>query len=209
MRLLWCHTALLVVCIGPPAAAAPTPTGRSLYGPCVVCHQPNAWGSPDGFIPSLAAQQRRYLERQITAFRLGMRVDMAMQLVSAHAKLKGRDNIRAVASYLSALPANPAPVKGSGEQLPLGQETYQHICAACHGPSGQGQAANRVPRIAAQHFPYVRRQIDVAGDLHRDYAPPEMTGAMQSMTDMQRDAVADYVSRLNTDAIPAGSRRAE
>jgi hypothetical protein len=33
-------------------AAPPVHDGKALYGPCVVCHQPNAWGSPDGRIPS-------------------------------------------------------------------------------------------------------------------------------------------------------------
>jgi cytochrome c553 len=186
-----------LLCLGSnQAVEAAASSGRHLYAPCVVCHQPSAGGSTDGLIPGLAGQQKRYLAKQLAAFRSGVRVDPAMQVVAEHPKFSDQSTIDSIAEYLAALDANPNPVKGSGEHLRVGQETYTHICAACHGIDGRGEAANRVPRIAGQHYPYVRRQIDSAADLHRDFAPPEMTSALRGMTDSQRDAVADYVSRL-------------
>ena len=120
------------------AHAAPM-DGKRLYAPCVVCHQPNAWGSPDGAIPNLAGQQSRYLERQLAVFRAGARVDTAMQVVAAHPTFGDQHNIVTLANYLSDLDANPNPVKGSGDHLRVGQELYAHICAACHGVEGKGQ----------------------------------------------------------------------
>jgi len=61
---------------------------------------------------------------------------------------------------------------------------------------GGGAAANRVPRIAGQHFPYLRRQIEAAGNLHKDFAPPEMNAALRGTGAQERDALADYISRL-------------
>ncbi len=176
--------------------AQATPSGSRLYSACVSCHQPSAWGSPDGTIPSLAGQQDRYLEKQLALFRSGARVDLAMQVVSAHPQFGNHEEIVALSRYLSRLEPNPHPVKGSGEHLRLGQETYTHICAACHGATGLGQAANRVPRIAAQQYPYLRQQIEAAALLHKDLAPPEMTSALRSMSSAQKDALADYISRL-------------
>src|SRR5450631_3910640 len=67
--------ALLILTIFGVAQAAPLPSdGSRLYAPCGVCHQPNAWGSPDGTIPNLAGQQKRYLEQQLALFRSGARV---------------------------------------------------------------------------------------------------------------------------------------
>ena len=63
---------------------------------------------------------------------------------------------------------------------------------------GQGEAANRVPRIAGQHFPYLRQQIEAAAGLHKEIAPPEMTAALRGMSPEERDALADYISRLGT-----------
>lgn len=182
--------------LGAAHAAPSLEEGSRLYAPCGVCHAPKAWGSMDGAIPNLAGQQRRYLEKQLAVFRSGARVDPAMQVVAAHSTLGNQHEVAALADYLSGLDPNPNPVNGSGEHLRVGQELYTHICAACHGADGQGQSANRVPRIAGQHYPYLRRQIEAAADLHKDLAPPEMTSALRGMRPTEKDALADYISRL-------------
>jgi cytochrome c553 len=198
-RQSWAHLLKVVPTLAMVGVAQGAPTvseGSHLYRPCVVCHQPNAWGSPDGAIPSLAGQQERYLERQLALFRSGARVDTAMQIVTAHPSVSSQDDIIALASYLTALDPNPNPVIGSGKHLRVGQELYAHICTACHGVAGQGEAANRVPRIAGQHYPYLQQQIEAAATLHKDLAPPEMTSALRSMRPQEKDALADYISRL-------------
>jgi cytochrome c553 len=196
------RTILVMTLIGSAQAAPTASDGSRLYAPCVVCHQPNAWGSPDGSIPNLAGQQKRYLEMQLKLFASGARVDAAMQVVTAHPKSADQSDFSALSSYLSALAWNPAPAKGAGEHLRVGQELYTHICVACHGSDGRGQASNRVPRIAGQHYPYLRRQVEEAARLHRDLAPPEMTSALRGMREPEKDALADYVSRLgNADAL--------
>jgi cytochrome c553 len=193
---------LTLATFGVAQAAPSISDGSRLYTPCVVCHQPNAWGSPDGAIPNLAGQQERYLEKQLALFRSGARVDTAMQVVTAHQTFSNQDDILALAHYLSGLDANPNPITGSGEHLRVGQELYAHICAACHGVAGRGEQGNRVPRIAGQHYPYLRRQIEAAADLHKDLAPPEMTSALRGMRPQEKDALADYISRLgNSEAL--------
>ncbi len=123
-------------------------------------------------------------------------MDPAMQTVAAHPALGDAHNVAVLAKYLSGLAANPNPVQGSGRDLGPAEEMYAHICAACHGADGRGDAGNRVPRIAGQHYPYLRRQIEDAADLHKDLAPPEMTSALRGMRPHDRDVLADYVSRL-------------
>jgi cytochrome c553 len=202
------RTILVMTLIGSAQAAPAASVGSRLYAPCVVCHQGNAWGSTDGSIPNLAGQQKRYLATQLDLFASGARVDVAMQVVTEHPKSADHSDFAALSSYLSALPWNSGPVIGSGEHLRVGQEIYTHICAACHGPDGRGQASNRVPRIAGQHYPYLRRQVDEAARLHRDLAPPEMTSAVRGMREPEKDALADYVSRLgNADALVDPERR--
>lgn len=185
-----------------PTASADAGSSRA-YAPCSVCHAPQGWGSPDGNIPSLAGQQKKYLEKQLAAFRFGVRVDEAMQLVTAHPALQDHRHIASLAGYLSALEVNPHPVTGSGEHLRVGQEIYTHICAACHRSDGAGDSLNAVPRIAGQQYPYLRRQIEQAAEVHRDAAPPEMTSALRGMHDQEKDALADYASRLGVSSVPA------
>ena len=187
---------LLMMAMASVAPASPSISGERLYAPCVVCHQPSAWGSLDGAIPNLAGQWKRYLEKQLAVFRSGARVDTAMNIIAAHVTFDDPHNMATVANYLSKLESNPKPVRGSGEHLRLGQEIYTHICAACHGANGGGTAANRVPRIARQHYPYLQRQIEAGAALHKDLAPPEMTSALRGMGPQEKDALADYISRL-------------
>ena len=204
-RQCWVHlakAALVMAIVGVAQAAAANSDGSRLYRPCVVCHQPNAWGSRDGAIPGLAGQQERYLQRQLALFRSGARVDTAMQIVTAHPSVSNQDDIIALAVYLSALEPNPNPVKGSGTHLRVGQELYTHICAACHGVAGEGEAGNRVPRFDGQSYPHLKRQIEGAAALHKDLAPPQRTSALSSMRPQEEDALADYISRLgNSEAL--------
>lgn len=168
-----------------------------LYAPCVVCHQPNAWGSLDGSIPNLAGQKEHYLAGQIASFRSGARASTAMRLVSAHSRVRDPGNVSALAAYLAALDMNPKPVTGSGEHLRLGQEIYNHLCARCHEFDGRGGDELGVPRIAGQHYPYLRRQIEEVALVHRDVVPVEMSVILRNIRPHEKDAVADYISRLN------------
>jgi cytochrome c553 len=188
-------------------AAQPTPDPSRLYAPCVVCHQLNAWGTSDGNIPNLAGQQKHYLEKQLARFRSGARVDTAMQVVAIHPTISNQStDLVALATYLSRLDTNPHPLAGSGEHLQAGLETYTHICAACHGADGRGGEGSSVPRLTGQHYPYLRRQIEAAAELHKELSPPEMTSALRGMPAPAKDALADYISRLGTsEALLGGS----
>src|SRR5271157_5799522 len=95
------QAALSLALVGAAQAAPSMSDGRRLYAPCAVCHEPNAWGSPDGTIPNLAGQQRQYLEKQLALFRSGARVDTAMQVVAAHETFSNKQNIVALANYLA------------------------------------------------------------------------------------------------------------
>jgi len=199
--------ALMLVIVSAAQAAPALTDGSRLYAPCVPCHQPNAWGSPDGEIPNLAGQRKRYLEKQLSVFRSGARIDTAMQIVTAHSSFNNKNNSIALADYLSGLDANPKPVNGSGAHLSVGQELFAHICAACHGVDGRGELNNPAPRIAGQHYPYLRRQIEEGASLHKDLAPPEMTSALRGMSAQEKDAIADFISRLgNLETRPNSDR---
>lgn len=188
---------LLVSMISTLVNTAPShASDRQFYGPCVPCHGPNGWGSVDGKVPNIAGQHRRYLEQQLALFKNGARIDVAMQLFAAHPRLSDRENVAAIARYLADLEPNPNPVQGPGAHLRLGLETYVRLCSGCHGSAGQGDAGNRIPRIAGQHYPYLQRQIEAVARLHERIAPPEMAVTLAGMSAAQRDSLADYLSRL-------------
>ncbi len=190
-------TLIAALTISPAVAEiAPARSARSLYSGCIACHQIQGWGTSDGNIPNIAGQHPRYVERQIRQFRTGARVDDAMQIVTAHPNFSDPISIRSLAHYISELAPNPSPLLGPGEGLAGAAETYARICAACHGVDGEGNNGQGVPRLAGQQFPYLFRQIKAAAQLHREMAPPEMASALRGRTDSQKQALADYISRL-------------
>lgn len=178
-------------------SATPVHDGKGLYAPCVVCHQPNAWGSPDGRIPNLAGQGEGYLANQISAFRSGARTGTAMHIVSAHSRFSDPSDVTALAEYLSALDMNPKPVVGSGKNLRLGQEIYAYICSSCHGFNGESGQKGNVPRIAQQHYPYLRRELRDIARLHRKVSNAGEDLVLGRLSAVGKDAVADYISRLS------------
>ena len=188
---------------------ASPPTGASeasrLYAPCAACHAAEAWGSLDGRVPSLAGQRRQYLETRIALFQSAATVDTASQHVGFHPAFDNQQKIVMLAQYLSALPVNPQPVEGGGDNLQVGRELNDRICAGCHSTGGKENPDNPAPRIAGQQYPYLRRRIEEGAALRVDLAPPEMTGALRGMTKAQQDAVADYLSRAP--AMPGAPER--
>ena len=199
-----CLQVLLSIALTVAHAGSPTTDGKHLYAPCVVCHQPNARGSPDGRIPNLAGQWEGYLAEQIRSFRSGARTGTAMHVVSAHPRFGDPSDVTALARYLSALDRNPRPIVGSGKNLRLGQEIYTYICANCHGSYGDGSAKGNAPRIAKQHYPYLRRQISDIGGLHRKISNAGEDLVLGRLTTTGKDAVADYISRLDESEAPMG-----
>jgi cytochrome c553 len=67
-----------------------------LIPPCVTCHGQNGQGL--GEVPRIAGQHKDYLNSQLQAFMLGIRVGTPM---NSHAWAMTREQVRAVAAFLS------------------------------------------------------------------------------------------------------------
>jgi cytochrome c oxidase subunit 2 len=61
----------------------------------------------------------------------------------------------------------------------LGQAMYA-VCAACHGPNGEGNVALNAPRLAGQEDWYVRRQITYWKQGIRGTHPGDLYGAQMA-----------------------------
>lgn len=67
-------------------------------------------------------------------------------------------------------------------------------CMACHAADGGGQAAAGFPRLAGLPQAYLRKQLDDFANGSRVNAT--MQPVASGLTDAERDAVADYYSKL-------------
>jgi cytochrome c553 len=108
----------------------------------------------------------------------------------------GPQAVADVAGYIDTLEISTAGGKGPGDRLELGAKLYRENCARCHGADGEGDAAAFVPRIQAQHYKYLLRQLEWIREGRRRNANPEMAAQIEDFSDEELGAVVDYVSRL-------------
>ncbi len=195
LRALAAGSLLAWACGAHAQASASSLDGRSLYGACVVCHQPNADGSPDGAIPSLAGQRRGYLLEQLRGFGTRERRAPGMDVVAAHSTFRDPERMLALADYLAALPPNRHPVRGPAEVDAAGAHLYRARCAGCHGVRGRGVGA-QLPVLACQHYPYLRRRLDVLPAAHGKPPAPAIEAAAAILPPRSKDALAAYISHL-------------
>ncbi|WP_342131546.1 cytochrome c [Hydrogenophaga sp. OTU3427] len=115
------------------------------------------WYAPSLNAPQEAGVQNWPLDHIVALFRDGRapggQVTGPMAEVVLHSTQHWReDELRAMASYLKALPrvdlAQPAPAaKPASRTLELGAQLYGNLCASCHGERGEG-IANAYPALA-------------------------------------------------------------
>ena len=170
--------------------------GEQLFLGCVACHATDGGGSEQGDAPAIAGQYRGVLIRQLVDFRHARRWDVRMEGVADRHHLQMPQDLADVASYVAALPVRPTTDKGDGELVLHGGAVYSELCARCHGPAAAGSESQRIPRLAAQSYQYLLRQMYYTVDNRR----PNLAGVHVAMFKrFDRDefvGVADYLSRL-------------
>jgi len=169
--------------------------GEQAFISCRGCHRAQALGRPDGSYPRLAGQHDTVLIKQLTDMQAGRRANAKMLPFADHGVLDTRD-IADIASYLTRLPVPADNGKGPGTDLATGQAQYDQLCASCHGPRGEGDAAKFYPRVSGQHFKYLLREIVDIRDGRRNNGDPRMIEVTRGLPDPVLTSIADYMSRL-------------
>jgi cytochrome c553 len=196
------------------ASAVPMPVGniadgKTAYAVCAVCHLENAAGRPDGIFPQLASQHASVIYRQISDTRDKRRSNPVMCPFTV--TLTDPQAFADLAVYIESLPLPLDNGKGPGVDYAMGAELYERDCAECHGDRGQGNGEELMPMVASQHFAYLERQIEDIAELHRENADSEMVRVAATYSQREREAVADFVSRLeeSQQLIPAPEAASE
>jgi cytochrome c553 len=170
--------------------------GEALFVGCTGCHATDGGGSDVGDVPAIAGQFQIVLLRQLVDFRHAQRWDVRMQGIAASHLLPKPQDIADVAAFVAAMPAQSTIDHGDGMTVTRGRSVYVEQCAGCHGPMADGSNAKHVPRLAAQSYHYLLRQMYDTVDRRR----PNLTGLHSALfSRFDRDdfvAVADYLSRL-------------
>jgi cytochrome c553 len=171
--------------------------GQIYRDKCEICHGATGEGYPGGpaaAFPITGGQHFRVLVLALVRFRHGHNSTHRMQYFAGTSRLATTQDVANVAAYVAALqPASPGGV-GTGLSLGEGARVYLRYCESCHGPTAEGDGARPVPRLAGQHYRYTLRQMNAPANAQRTVDPHARR--IEQLTAADRDAVADYLSRL-------------
>ncbi len=163
---------------------------------CQHCHGLDGEAS-NVLYPRLAGQNKHYIIKQLHDFRSGKRQGTMNDMA---APLKD-DEIIALATYFSAKPTLNHRVRDK-EFAQVGWYIFHRgneysgvpACASCHGEKGEG--SEKLPRLAGQHKRYVADQLTMFNERERNNDNAIMHSIASKLTEMEIQAVANYVSGL-------------
>ena len=169
--------------------------GKEAFDDCAACHRKDASGRSSGAIPRLSGQHASVIVKQIVDIRGGRRLNETMKPFVDNPAL----NLQAfadIASYLQALPITGSVGKGPGGDVARGKDLYAKDCARCHGGNGEGRADMFYPMVAAQHYSYLLRGLEMIRDGGRGNSNAEMVAVVKAYAPADLQAVADYMAQL-------------
>lgn len=174
--------------------------GATKAAVCGACHGPTG-NSANPIWPSLAGQSPAYMLSQLKAFKSGARKDPVM---SAQAAPLSEQDMRDLAAHFGSLKMSAGVA--SKDAVIVAQKLYRAgdssrklpACAACHGPTGAGNAAAGYPRVGGQHAAYDAAQLRAlrAGERSTSANGQMMAAIAQKLTDTEIEALASYLNGL-------------
>jgi cytochrome c553 len=170
--------------------------GRRIYVICASCHEPEGWGTKDGYYPQIAGQLPSILIKQIADIRAANRDNPTMYPFTLSQILPTPQDVADVAAYVARLPMTRNNGQGPGTDLEHGKKIYEEYCKECHGDNGEGDESEQGPLIQGQHYDYLVRQFEWIRDGKRRNADPDMVEQIEGFTARDIEAQMDYISRI-------------
>ena len=183
-------TAVATVCLALPLVSHAEMPAKA--GACIGCHGPNGNSTMPG-IPSLAAQNSRYLYLQLRDFQEGRRSNDMMTPMTAGLS---KDDMREIADYYSKQKLSSKGFKADAEKAKLGKaKADETLCAMCHLGEFVGQ--NEIPKVAGQNYDYVVKSLTDFKAKTRTNDAGNMTSVASTLSDTDIENLAHYISGLN------------
>tara|TARA_R110001592_G_scaffold363043_1_gene679553 strand:- start:35829 stop:36464 length:636 start_codon:yes stop_codon:yes gene_type:complete len=180
--------------------------GKGQTAVCSACHGADGNSAVPTF-PKLAGQGQKYLFKQLVDIRDGVRVvpTMAGQLDG-----KSNQDLADIAAYFASQTSSGGQT--DPELLALGESVYRSgiperkvaACAACHSPTGSGNAPAGFPSLAGQHADYIAAQLRAYRKGYEDETGRTNDGDIRIMritafglSDKEIEAVSSYAAGLH------------
>lgn len=171
--------------------------GAQLFERCAACHATDGGGVEDGSVPDIAGQHRSVLIKQVVDYRFARRWDPRMEVIAGEHTLSKPQDIADVTAFIATLPFRNGAGHGDGQDVAHGEQVFNDLCAGCHGARAAGDAAKGIPRLAGQHYEYLRRQLYDAVDRRRPNFGTDHVRLLKRFERADFAGVSDYLSRLD------------
>jgi len=184
--------AVLALSVGARAQAPSVPDGiKDKVSICADCH--GATGNNDNpQYPVLAGQTARYIYTELRDFKEGRRKHPDMDPI---AQALTREEMLALGDYFSKQKQAPSTFKVDPAKAALGKKKADEVlCTMCHLGGFAGQ--NEIPRLAGQHYEYVRKQLLDFKARRRTNDAGNMTSVTHTLSDEDIDNLAQYATSL-------------
>lgn len=203
----------LTLAAAPYALAAGDATaGQAKAAACGACHGADG-NSPAPTFPKLAGQGEKYLLKQMTEIKSGVRsvpqmigqldamseqdlADIAAFYASQNTQLSGSE---AISIKLNSGDSVDGLTYGRDLYRAGNSETGVPACMGCHSPTGVGNAPAGYPRLSGQHAQYIEAQLKAfrEGSRANDGDTRVMRTVAKQLSDAEIKAVANYIAGLD------------
>ena len=201
MKKVFTGLVLMASAILPVQAAGEVDLARAeeiVSGRCFLCHGLEG-EAVSAVFPRLAGQHWEYTTKQLSEFKSGKRKSDTMQ---PQAEDLTPEEMKAIGVYFEGKQV-PGREVTDEELHAVGKFIYHRgnqfsglpSCASCHGVKGHGTP--QLPRLAGQHPRYTEEQIKQFNKRERTNDNAVMHTVASKMSELERHAVAQYISALD------------
>jgi cytochrome c553 len=159
--------------------------------PCFACHGESGI-STQPLIPHLAGQTARYLYLQLRDFKEGRRSDPQMSPMAAGLT---KEDMQALADFFAGQTPPRSAFDADAARAARGKDLADAtLCTMCHQGAYQGQ--NEIPRLAGQHYEYLKKQLQDFRAKTRTNDAGNMTSVTKTLSDDDIDDLAQYLAGM-------------
>ena len=193
---------MLGICLNSYAAGNPG-DGKIKSQTCIACHSVDG-NTVTPIWPKIAGLSESYALKQLLDFQKGETGPRYNPTMYGIVQNLNKQDLEDLAAYYATQTMTIG--EAQPDQVALGQAIYRGgnlatgvpACAACHGPTGNGNSLALFPKLSGQNSAYIVEQMSNFKNNKRSNDPNHiMRDIAAKMTDKEIEAVASYVAGLH------------
>jgi cytochrome c553 len=175
---------------GSLCAAQSAPPAKAAI--CISCHGASGQPTADPAYPILSGQTSRYLYLELKDFQEGRRSNPLMTPMAAGLT---RDEMHELSDYFAQQKPPVQTFASDPGKSRLGKaKADETLCTMCHLGGFAGQ--NEIPRVAAQNYAYVVKQLTDFKSRTRTNDAGSMTSVANTLSAADIENLANYLAGL-------------